>query len=398
MEDKVTKKKILILNAGYSEIPLIDAAKEEGFYVITTGMNGKAPGHKLADEYVPADYSDGDAIYDLAKEKEVNAICSGCTDFSYLATAYACEKLGLPGHDSYEVAKILHHKDMYRKFAQRVGIKSPKAITYTSKSDLDKLSNLSFPVLVKPVDLFSGMGISRCESAREVETAIKKVEEVTREPKVVIEEFLEGTNHGFSVIIKDKKVICYIVDEEVHDYNEYAVSAAFTPSGVPQSALQQLICDTETMSRELNLVDGLVHIQFILSADGIPTILEVCRRSPGDLYIKFAQKATGVNYPKLIVRSESGLPIDVATQGLEAENWLRQVVACTQEGIVIGLEIDETIKKYIVESDVHLEEGHKIEKGQIYKCGVLFLKFNTAEEMREVAKNIKGKLRFTFIE
>ena len=44
-------KKLLMLNASMYEIPLIYAAKELGFYVITTGNNSSAPGHKAADEY-----------------------------------------------------------------------------------------------------------------------------------------------------------------------------------------------------------------------------------------------------------------------------------------------------------------------------------------------------------
>ena len=55
-------KKLLMLSASVFEIPLIQAAQEQGYYVITTGNNAAAPGHKASDEYAPFDYSDYEGI------------------------------------------------------------------------------------------------------------------------------------------------------------------------------------------------------------------------------------------------------------------------------------------------------------------------------------------------
>lgn len=45
-------EKILILNGGYSEVPLIRAARAQGFYVLVTGKNENAVGNRLADQYI----------------------------------------------------------------------------------------------------------------------------------------------------------------------------------------------------------------------------------------------------------------------------------------------------------------------------------------------------------
>ena len=59
----MTKKRLLILNGSHSDIPLIKAGKELGFYVITTGNNKNLIGNKYADEYHPEDFSDKDTAY-----------------------------------------------------------------------------------------------------------------------------------------------------------------------------------------------------------------------------------------------------------------------------------------------------------------------------------------------
>ena len=63
-------KRLLILNGSFSEITLIQAAKKLGYYVITSGNNPQLIGHKYADEYIPADYSDKEAVLQLRAMEE----------------------------------------------------------------------------------------------------------------------------------------------------------------------------------------------------------------------------------------------------------------------------------------------------------------------------------------
>lgn len=58
-------KKLLLLGGSHAEIPLIKAAKEMGYYVITSGNQRNGIGHSFADEYAPCDFSDKEAITSL---------------------------------------------------------------------------------------------------------------------------------------------------------------------------------------------------------------------------------------------------------------------------------------------------------------------------------------------
>ena len=83
------------------------------------------------------------------------------------------------------------------------------------------------------------------------------------------------------------------------------VSGASSPSSVPKSAEEKLCKDSEKIAELLGLVDGIFHVQFILK-DGVPIIIEICRRPPGDLYVKLVKYATGVDYPMWIVKAQAG--------------------------------------------------------------------------------------------
>lgn len=382
------KKKMLLLGGSHAEIPLIKAAQEMGWYVITTGNAREGLGHPYADKNVFADFSDKEAMLELARAEGVSAVCSGCNDFALLSTVYVCEKQGLPGHDSYATSLEIHHKDKYRALATRLGIPTPRAITVRNEQEFENaISALTFPIIVKPVDLTGGKGIHRAANAEEARTAYKDATSRTREDHVVVEEFVVGTNHGFSAMLVKSKVAFAFADNEQYFVNKYLVSGANTPSTTAVTGLAKLREYSERIARELNLVDGILHIQYIERADGTPVIIEICRRPPGDLYIKFVKYATGIDYPKFIVMAETGEDTsgiaDVPTQGF----WLRHCIMAGPEiengSTVHDVKFAPEIQGNIVEKFLWYKPGEVITDKLSYKAGIVFFKFDTLAEMQD---------------
>lgn len=369
-------KKLLITGGSHAEIPLIRAARELEFYVITTGTNVDGLGHKEADKYINGDFSDKKFIYHLAKSEEVSAIISGCNDFAYLSTAYACEKLGLPGHDSFENARKIHHKDSFRRVQKALEIKYPRAIKIQNESQLKNvLDDFSLPVMVKPVDLTGGKGCSVCNTENEVFTAFRNALKVTREKYILIEEYVSGTNHGASFLLKNQKVVFTVFDDEQYFKNKYLVQGASMPSlSVSQSAIFSIINDVEKVSNHLKLVDGLFHVQFIIDKTGYPVMIDPCRRSPGDLYTLLAKYTTEIDYPMEITMSEVGLPLS-ESYPVRYNFIARQCIMADRNGKVNEIYISDKVKKYIVDQMVWGKCDEEISDFMKYKAGILILKF-----------------------
>ena len=158
-------KKILILNGSHSDIQLIESARKLGYYVITSGNRPDLLGHRYSDEYVYGDFSKPELMLEIAHSNKVDAICSCANDFGAISAAYVSEKLGLPGHDPYDVTLTLHHKDRFKKFSKEHGIPTPVATDYTDPAIAAGVSeDISFPVMVKPVDLTGGKGVTKATS------------------------------------------------------------------------------------------------------------------------------------------------------------------------------------------------------------------------------------------
>ena len=108
-----------------------------------------------------ADFSDKEAILSLAKDLKIDAICSSSNDFSIISSAYVAENLSLPGFDDFATTMRLHHKDLFRSLALEIDLKRTKSLSFDfSKGDVLEINDMQFPVIVKPVDLTGGKGIS----------------------------------------------------------------------------------------------------------------------------------------------------------------------------------------------------------------------------------------------
>jgi len=332
-------------------------------------------------------------MLELARRLRIDAVCPCCNDFSAITAAFVAERMGLPGHDSFETTLRLHHKDRYRAFATANGIASPAAIGSTSAAEaMSAIDQLRFPILVKPVDLSGGKGISRVEDRSRLAAALDAAFAVSKSKRVVVEELLEGTRHGFSAMLRDGKVVFYFADNEHYYLNPYLVSAASTPTCLPDAAVSSLIEQSETIARLMQLGTGIFHVQLILHR-GEPVIVEVCRRAPGDLYIKLVELATGVDYPLQIVRAATGDNLDDLTQHPVTGCYTRHCIMGDQAGILKDVVFDDSIKGNIVEKMLWWDAGGRVTDVLTDKHGIVFLEFADRDEMIQTTERLQELIR-----
>ncbi len=383
-------KKMLILNGSHSEVTLIIEAKKLGYYVITTGNNPKLIGHGYADEYIKEDYSDKDAILKIAREKNIDAICSCANDFGCITAAYVAEKMGLDGHDSYEVARLLHQKDGFKRFARNCNLQTPISDIYDNlEQALAMKDSYPYPMIVKPVDLTGGKGVKKVCNESEYVEAIKNALGMSRKGVVVVEKYIEGTYHSFSTFLIDKKVIAYYSDNEYSYINPYFVCTSGGPATKADMVEDILIEQAEIVADRLNLVNGVFHMQYVMDENYVPYIIDITRRCSGDVYPEPVEHATGIPWSKWIVMSEAGFDSEVFVErGHQKKFCGRHCIMARQNGEVDEVIISDELQVNIYDKMMWYQKGDKIENYLVDKLGILFLEYSSEEEMIEKIKNI----------
>lgn len=378
-----------------ADVPLIRAAQARGFSVVTSGNRPEEAGHLVSDRYCPGDYSDPQAMLAIAMDLDIDAICACCNDFSALSSAFVAEQLGLPGHDPLATCELIHHKDRFRAYAQRQGLPSPRAKQFDEpKAAVAYVETVRFNVIIKPVDLTGGKGMQRSESVETSIPAVHAAFAASKAKRIVIEEYIEGSNHGLSCILKNGRIVFWFDDNETYYLNPYLVSGAYAPGTAPPRAIETLIETAESMAEDLELVDGIFHIQFILDAETEqPYIIEICRRPPGDLYIELVRLATGLNYPDCLVRAAAGLSLADIAPARPSGFFGRHCIMTNEAGTVRDVEIDPTVAPCIRDSVTWWEPGMSIKDPLVDKLGIVFLEFGHREEMREKMQNMQKLIK-----
>lgn len=379
----IQKPKLLIFGGGHADIPLIKAGSKIGYHVITSGNRPEDLGHKYSDEVQLADFSDAEAMLAIAMKLKVDAVCSCCNDYSAISAAYVAEKMGLPGHDSLEVTEIIHHKDKYRDFSQKIGIPSPRALGCSNYEDIEHaIKQLSFPIIIKPVDLTGGKGITSVDNYEDAVSAAKRALSISKVKRIVIEEFITGTRHGFSAMLRDGQIVFHFTDDEYYHLSPYLVSAASAPTSCPPEAIKQIIKFSEKIASKLRLGDGIFHVQFIQPEVGNPIIIEICRRAPGDLYVDLVRHSTGAPYAEWIVRASCGLGIPNA-QFMSVDRCVtRHCLMANHPGTFSGFNFNTDIEPSIIDKLIWAENGDEVVNAETHKFGIVFVEHQNKDQLK----------------
>ena len=387
-------KKLLMLSASVFEIPLIQAAQAQGYYVITTGNNANAPGHKVSDEYAAFDYSDYEGIVRLAKKLKIKAISQGCSDNCALVAAYMGERLSLGGHDTYENAQIIHRKDRFKNFAREAGIKSPAAHYYKSVEEaLGQEIRDDLPLIVKPSDQAGGKGVSTVCDWEAYQKAILRAFKMSRDGRIVVEPYIEGTLHSMSTFIIDQQVVAYATLNDYSYANRYLTNTGISPADNWEKAVKSLIPETEKVARKLRLVDGLLHMQYI-ERQGEFWIIEMMRRMPGNNCTTAASRASGIDWRDWIIRAEAGEDCrGIPGPKVSDKIYGYHAIMSNCNGVYQGYDVAAEFKKNVIDIMEYDASGTVIDDYMYQKFGLVQFYFQNAEEKQRYITRIDELIR-----
>jgi biotin carboxylase len=364
--------KILLLGASHAELPIVRAAKQRNLRIETLANAAFPATVDTADGHHDASYSEVARVQEIIAAGSFDAVIAGANDFAAMTAAIVGRSVGVGNHDDPHTSEQIHHKDAFRKVCVDLGIPSPKALVIeSSQVELESIEGIELPVIVKPIDLTGGKGVSTCRTIDEVPAAVEIAYQASRIGRIVVEQFIDGPLRS-ALYLWSSDELTLLVDADEYSYrNPFMVSAAVTPSSNSQERLTALSDSITRIARWLKLVDGLVHVQYI-SSRSRDYVIEVCRRPPGDLYIDLPTRFLGVTVPELIIDIASGL-IDANFEHSHAPMpTIRQCVMAPRNGMVSSMRWTETMLARMTRFVELNAVPFRVERFMSEKLGILF--------------------------
>lgn len=389
------QKRLMLLGGIRYLLPVIKAAHEQGYYVITADYLPDNIAHKYSDEYVNVSIIDKEAVLKVAQEKEIDGIMSFGVDPGVVAASYVQNQLDLPSFGPYESVEILQNKDKFRQFLADNGFNVPKSKGFSSIEEaLAQLDWFEYPVIVKPTDSAGSKGVTRVDCFDELRSALEVAFNHSIKGKVIVEEFIEklgcsSDTDSFSVDGELKFVSFSAQRFDELAINPYTPAAYSWPSTFTSEEEAYLTSEIQRLLTLLQMKTSIYNIETRVGVNGKPYIMEVSPRGGGNRLAEMLRYATGVDLITAAVRACVGDSLDNVQQRPYDGHWAEIILHADKDGLFDCLEIAESIQANIVEEDLWVKSGDLVSefKAANDTIGTLVLRFETAEELKRAISN-----------
>ena len=380
-------KRTLLVDTNRAAYPIYQALRNLGHDVWVIGGNPLETLAKLATNYVQLDYSNFDKVEEFIAKNHFDYLVPGCTDLSY----HICAEVNqgrFPGIESSHITKSINTKNSFREIANEINLPVPEVFDPQD-------SHFKDSIIVKPVDSFSGKGIKILNNVNktDLKLAYEEAQKFSRSGKVIVEEFVVGQLYSHSAFIKKSNVVVDFLVQEDCVANPFAVDTSQVTWDFPQEILVSLRDDINRFATYLQLLDGLIHTQFIFDGNQY-WIIEMTRRCPGDIYSLLIEFATGYPYAASYVAPFVDQSLAPSTAVTLKERIIRHTATSSQGKAFWGFSFSHPvdIKLYVPLAT----SGDFLKPSPDGRAGIFFFRTSSDQDQKTLYQKLLDTDLYTF--
>lgn len=386
----MSKKRIMLLGGLRYLLPVIEVAHKQDYHVITADYLPSNIAHKYSDEYVNVSIVDKEAVLKAAQELRIDGIMSFACDPGVMAASYVQNQMGLPSFGPYESVEILQNKDKFRAFLTNHGFNVPVAKGFDNvDSAMEEAEAFPWPVIVKPTDSAGSKGCSRVDSIEKLRPALEKAMSSSISKHVIVEEFLEkqGFSSDSDSMSIDGKLVFTNFSAQRFDpasSNPFTPASYSWPSSFSAEQKSVLISEIQRLITLLDLKTAVFNIEALIGKNEKPYLMELTPRGGGNRLCEMLKYVTGVDLITAITRYIAGDSLlELVKQEECIGHWAEIILHSNQDGEFNRIEIDSQLPATIVENDLWVKPGDRIDSfhGANAAIGTLVLRFDDQREL-----------------
>jgi len=196
-------KKLLILGANPETIPLVQIANEMGVHTLVTSNRPDDAAKKYASEAFDVDGMDVPGLVSLARNENVDGVLVGVADILVPVYCKVCDALGMPCYATKEICDVFSYKDVFKATCEVYGIHGIPEYYLDQDMKREDLDRIDYPVMIKPVDGYSGLGMSVVYNENELKSAVRKALDISKKKRFIVEKYMTCDDMGMYYTFKD---------------------------------------------------------------------------------------------------------------------------------------------------------------------------------------------------
>lgn len=394
----VIEKKILIVGAGFGQIPAIKSALELGLETIVIDKNPDAIGMRMVEKSYAIDIIDENAILELVKRENIEGIMTMQTDLPIPTIGFLNDKLNLNGV-SYQTAIDCSYKNRTRQRLKAQKVAQPKFEIVSSKeAALEAAKKIGFPLIVKSVDSSGSRGITKVLQESGIPSAYDHALNNSRQTIVLIEECILGIEMGAQTFSQGGKCLKVLFHNDKLATGPFMVPTGHSfPSAIDKRQLRQAEKVMKDCVEALGIEEGPANIDFILDEkDGVPKIIEVGARIGATCLPELVRYHSGIDWVKETILNSLGLDINLSrTKNIPVA---AEILEATKDGVLKGYKVSKTVTQHpnLLEFEITAKIGDTVSvlrKGTD-RIGKIVVKADSFESAELLAAELKANITF----
>lgn len=386
-------RKLLVLGAGISQLPLIETAKRMGIYVIVVSRYGNYPGFAQADKVYYEDTTYMDKVVEIARLEGIHGICTTGTDVAVKSVGKVVDELGVSGL-SYESAQLSSNKWKMKQAFMKHGVRTARYLKVTTLEEAySAFEVLSPPLIFKAVDGGASKGIVKVADIAHVDYAYETVRKDTKLDFFIVEEFIEGTEFGAQAFVHDNHIQFIMPHGDFVFYGDTGVPIGhYVPYNLPKEVEQDLFLQLKQSIDALKLNNCAINADFILK-DGQVYVLEIGGRAGATCLPELVSTFYGFDYYEQIVRS--ALRMEPSFTLNSSIPCACELLIADEDGDITGIENENEDNENIIQISFDYHIGEKVNKFRVGtdRIGQIIVKGDRLDKVLNLLEEVKEKIR-----
>ncbi len=315
--------RLLILGAGSCQLNAILKAKEMGIEVVASDYYPHAPGKAYSDFSDLTSTFDTKGMVQVAKKYQVDGVMTLGTDQPVYTCAHTAQTLSLPTQIDVITAKAVTNKRTMKSILLNNHIPTAKHKLLSINFKDHELKDLTFPVVMKPLDSQGQRGVYKLKSLEEIRQYIGKSLSFSREKTVLVEEFYQSDEITVSGWVHNKKLTLLTITDRL-TFNRFPVIGISYGHIFPTKHFKKYYDEIAQISGALveafQIQSGPIYFQMLIGEEGVK-VNEIACRIGGAYEDELIPLLTGVDILDLLINASLGSKYDVS--GLNKYNIIK---------------------------------------------------------------------------
>lgn len=221
------RKKLLVLGGTLSTLDIVRTARQMGIEVTVTDNLDGGIAKSFADHVISISTTDVSALTAYIKENNIDGVFTGPSEFNIHNMIHLCNESRLPVYVTEEQWNLCSNKEKFKELCQKYDV--PVVYSYHINDCAVIPEDIIYPIIVKPVDSYSGHGISICQNEEELTVGLAKGLEWSPSKHIVLEKYMQCKNIEAYYIVQNGKVKLMSVSDRItrNDQEGSPVPVAF---------------------------------------------------------------------------------------------------------------------------------------------------------------------------